>query len=146
MNIEVRDLRRGDRFIVIEALTGSFGPAEVAVLNLSLGGAQISHPQPVRIGTRAKFWFRRGEVSVSVQATVVWSHLAPTSGGMVYKSGLRLENADAQYALAINTFVRGGIARHETDSLEKKKQRMREREEARNKSQVRIITSERPPA
>lgn len=144
MTTEVIDLRRGDRFNVIEPLTGSFGPAEVAVVNLSIGGAQISHPQPLRIGTRGKLWFRRGEVSVTVHATVVWSHLAPTSGGMVYKSGIRLDAADPQYALALNTLVRADVIRHETDSLEKKKQRMREREEAR-KSQVRSIPSSEPP-
>lgn len=145
MTTDVLDLRKGDRFLVVEALTGSFGPTEVAVLNLSVGGAQISHPQPVRIGTRAKLWFRRGDVSATVLATVVWSHLASTSSGMVYKSGLRLEAADPQYALAINTLVRSGIVRHETDSLDRKKQRMLEREEAR-KSQIRVIpTSERPP-
>ncbi|HEX8616951.1 MAG TPA: PilZ domain-containing protein [Thermoanaerobaculia bacterium] len=146
MSIEVVDVRRGDRFIVIEPLTGSFGAAEIAVINLSLNGAQISHPQPVRIGTRAKLWFRRGDVSVTVTATVVWSHLAPTTGGMVYKSGIKLDAPDAQYALAINTLVRSAVIRNDADSLEKKKQRMREREEAR-KSQVRLVpTSERPPA
>jgi hypothetical protein len=144
MTTEVVDLRRGDRFNVVEPLTGSFGAAEVAVLNLSLGGAQISHPQPLRIGTHAKLWFRRGEVSVAISATVVWSHLAPTSGGMVYTSGIRLDAPDANYALALNTFVRADVIRHETDSLEKKKQRMREREEAR-KSQVRVIPSSEPP-
>ena len=131
---------------MIEPLTGSFGAAEIAVINLSTNGAQISHPQPVRIGTRAKLWFRRGDVAVTVAATVVWSHLAPTKGGMVYKSGIKLDAADAQYALAINMLVRAGIIRNDADSLEKKRQRMREREEAR-KSQVRLVpTSERPSA
>ena len=146
MTTEVVDLRKGERFSVIEPLTGTFGPAEVAVLNLSLGGAQISHPQPVRIGTRAKLWCRRGDVTITVSATVVWSHLTPTSAGMIYFSGVRLDAADPQYALAINTLMRGGAIRQELDSLDKKKQRLREREEAR-KSQVRIIpTSEPPPA
>lgn len=144
MTTEVVDLRRGDRFNVIEPLTGTFGPAEVAVVNLSIGGAQISHPQPLRIGTHGKLWFRRGEVSVTVHATVVWSHLAPSASGMVYKSGIKLDSADPQYALALNTLVRADVIRHETDSLEKKKQRMREREEAR-KSQVRVIPSSEPP-
>jgi hypothetical protein len=146
MTSEVVDLRKGDRFNVVEPLTGSFGAAEVAVVNLSLGGVQLTHPQPVRIGTRAKLWFRRGDVSVTVTASVVWSRFARTSAGMVYVSGLRLDGADAQYALALNTLVRSGIVRQELDSLERKKQRLREREEAR-KSQVRILpTTEPPPA
>jgi hypothetical protein len=146
MSTEVIDLRRGERFTVTEALTGTFGPAEVAVLNLSLGGVQISHPQPVRIGTRAKLWCRRGDVTITIPGTVVWSHLNATSAGMVYMSGVRLDTADPQYALAINTLMRGGVLRQDVDSLDRKRQRMREREEAR-KSQIRIVpTSEPPPA
>ncbi|HYO79336.1 MAG TPA: PilZ domain-containing protein [Thermoanaerobaculia bacterium] len=145
MTTEVVDFRKGDRFIVVEPLTGSFGATEVAVLNLSLGGVQISHPQPVRIGTRGKVWFRRGDISATVQGTVVWSQLTATSGGMVYKSGVKLDAADPQYALAVNFLVRSAVIRQDTDSLERKKQRMREREEQR-KSQIRTIpTSERPP-
>ena len=144
MNTEVVDLRRGERFTVVEPLTGTFGPAEVAVLNLSLGGVQISHPQPVRIGTRAKLWCRRGDVVVNIPGTVVWSHLNATSAGMVYMSGIRLDAADPQYALALNTLMRGGVLRQDLDSLDKKKERMREREEAR-RSQVRVIPSSEPP-
>jgi PilZ domain len=144
MTTEVVDLRKGERFSVIEPLTGTFGPAEVAVLNLSLGGVQMSHPQPVRIGTRAKLWCRRGDVTITIPGTVVWSHLTPTSAGMVYFSGVKLDAADPQYALAINTLMRGGAIRQDLDSLDKKRQRLREREEAR-KSQVRIIPSSEPP-
>ena len=144
MSIEVTDLRKGDRFLVVEPLTGSFGPAEVAVVNLSLGGVQLTHPQPVRIGTRGKLWFRRGDVSVTIAATLVWSHFAKTSTGMVYVSGARLDIADPHFALAINTLLRSGVLRHDVDSLEKKKQRLREREEAR-KSAPRLIPSSEPP-
>jgi len=129
---------------VVEALTGTFGPAEVAVLNLSLGGVQMSHPQPVRIGTRAKLWCRRGDVTITITGTVVWSHLNATKSGMVYLSGVRFDAADAQYALAVNTLMRGGVIRQDVDSMDRKKQRLREREEAR-KSQVRVIPSSEPP-
>ena len=146
MTTEVIDLRKGERFSVVEPLTGTFGPTEVAVLNLSLGGVQISHPQPVRIGTRAKLSCRRGDVTITIAGTVVWSHLNATAAGMVYLSGVKLDAADPQFALAINSLVRGGAVRQELDSLDKKRARMREREEAR-RSQVRIIpTSEPPPA
>lgn len=144
MTSEVVDLRKGDRFTVVEPLTGSFGAAEVAVVNLSLSGVQLTHPQPVRIGTRAKLWFRRGDVSVTVAATVVWSHFARTTAGMVYVSGLRLDAADAEYALALNTLLRSGVVRQDLDSIERKKQRLREREEAR-KAHVRILTTSEPP-
>jgi hypothetical protein len=144
MTIEVVDLRRGERFTVVEPLTGTFGPAEVALVNLSLGGVQISHPQPVRIGTRAKLSCRRGDVTILVPATIVWSHLNASAAGMVYHSGLKLDAADPQYALAINTLMRAGIIRQDVGSLDRKKQRMQEREEAR-KSKIRAIPSSEPP-
>ncbi len=145
MTTEVVDLRKGDRFNVVEPVTGSFGPAEIAILNLSLGGVQISHPQPLRIGTRGKLWFKRGDVTVTIQAVVVWSHLVrSTSGTMAYRTGLKLEAVDAPFALAINAMMRSGILRQDLESLEKKRTRLEEREQQR-KAQVRIIPTSEPP-
>lgn len=146
MNFEVVDLRQGDRFTVLEPLSGSFAGAEVTLLDVGLGGMQIAHPAPLRIGTRGKITFRHGDVVAAIAARVAWSHFEKTPTGMVYKSGLRIDSPDPQYALALHTFVRAGIVRQDTGSLERKRQRLIEREEAR-KSQVRMIpTSERPPA
>ena len=146
MNLEVVDLRKGDRFIVVEPITGTFGAAEVAVLNLSLGGAQLSHALPLRIGTPAKLWCKRGDVTITVSGTVVWSHVARMASGMAYRTGVRLDAADAPYALALNTLIRTAVVAPDSDSLDRKVQRMREREEQR-RSQVRVLpTSEPPPA
>ncbi|MDQ3282708.1 MAG: PilZ domain-containing protein [Acidobacteriota bacterium] len=144
MNLEVVDLRKGDRFTVIEPITGTFGVAEMAVLNLSLGGAQISHALPLRIGTRARLWCKRGDVTITVSGTVVWSHVTRMSTGMAYKTGVRLDNADAHYALALNTLIRSAVVQPDGDSLQRKIERMREREEQR-RSQVRILPTVEPP-
>jgi hypothetical protein len=138
MNIEVAELRKGDRFTAVEPIPGTFGPSECVIVDLSLAGAKISHPHPLRIGTRARLWFKRGDITASVQAHVVWSHLGRTPSGMVYRSGLRLEAADPQYALAINTFVRAGILRKDAESMDRKRERVAERE-AQRKAQVRTI-------
>ena len=147
MSFDLVDLRKGDRFIVVEPVTGTFGPADVGVLNLSLSGLQISHPQPLRIGTRARLWFRRGDVNVAIQAHVVWSHLQKGTGGaMAYVSGVKIDSVDAQYAAAINAMLRGGILRQDVDSMDRKRQRIAEREQE-MKAKVRILppTSEPPP-
>ena len=143
MSTDVVDLRKGDRFHVVEPITGSFGAAEIAIVNLSVTGAQISHPQPLRIGTRAKLWFKRGDITIATQAHVVWSHLVTAGGAMVYRSGIKLEAPDAQFAMAINTFLRSGVIRQDMESLEKKRARMAERELQR-KSQVRNIPTSEP--
>jgi hypothetical protein len=138
MTIEIIELRKGDRFLATEQIPGTFGPAEVIVIDLSLGGAKLSHPQPLRIGTHAKLVFKRGDITASAQAVVVWSHLARATGGLSYISGLKLEAVEPQYAMALNALLRAGVLRKEVDSLEKKKERLIEREELR-KSQKRVI-------
>lgn len=138
MTIEIIELRKGDRFSVTEPLSGTFGAIEVMVLDFSLGGAQVSHPQPLRIGTRAKLSFRHTDIAAAIQAHVVWSHISRTSGGMSYVSGLKLDVADPQYAMALNSMLRAGVLRKDSESLGKKRERMLEREQLR-KSQQRII-------
>jgi hypothetical protein len=138
MTIEIIELRKGDRFLATEQVPGTFGPAEVVIIDLSLGGAKLSHPQPLRIGTRGKLTFKRGDVSATVQAVVVWSHLAPSGRGMSYISGLKYEAVEPAYAMALNALLRAGVLRKETDSLDKKRDRLIEREKLRN-SQKRVI-------
>ncbi len=138
MTIEIIELRKGDRFLATEQISGTYGPAEVIVIDLSLGGAKLSHPQPLRIGTRAKLSFKRGDITASAQAVVVWSHLARATGGMSYISGLKLEAVEPQYAMALNALLRAGVLRKEVDSLETKRKRAIEREQLRN-SQKRVI-------
>lgn len=138
MTIEIIELRKGDRFLATEQISGTYGPAEIIVIDLSLGGAKLSHPQPLRIGTRAKLSFKRGDITASAQAVVVWSHLARATGGMSYISGLKLEAVEPQYAMALNALLRAGVLRKEVDSLETKRKRAIEREQLRN-SQKRVI-------
>lgn len=138
MTIDVLELRKGDRFRVTETVAGTFGPAEVTIVDLSLGGAQFSHPLPLRIGTHAKLAFKLGDVMATVAAHVVWSHLSRTTGGMSYVSGVQLDAAEAQYAMALNAFLRAGVLRKDAESMDKKRERMVERENLR-KSQQRII-------
>lgn len=127
MNIEVRELRSGERFAVVEPIIGSFGAVKVVVLNIAEQGVQVEHAEPLRIATRARLWFRRGEVSVSTQGMVVWSHLSRTpnaDGKYLYLSGLRLEGDADTFADAMQTLASGGLLRRDAASLERKKERL----------------------
>ena len=138
MSDDVSEVRKGDRFNAVESIHGSFNGADVSVMNVSVGGAMITHAQPIRIGTRSRIAFQHGEVTVSVAAQVVWSHLVQTNEGHAYRSGLRLEVPDVLYAAAINTMLRSGAIERDTESLERKRQREIERE-LRRKSGPRIV-------
>lgn len=145
--MQVEELRKTDRFTALEPIDGTFGPAEALVLNVSIGGAQISHPIPIRIGTTGRLAFRRGDVVVTTQARVLWSHVAPGPGGkLVYRSGLKIEAVDPSYAMAINSLIRAGAIRQDLDSMDKKRKRMIEREEKKKSGPKMIPTSEPPPA
>lgn len=145
--MQVEELRKTDRFTALEPIAGTFGPGEASVLNLSIGGAQISHPTPIRIGTTGRLAFRRGDVIVTTQARVLWSHVAPGPGGnLVYRSGLTIEGVDPSYAMAINSLIRAGAIRQDLDSMDRKRQRMIEREEKKKSGPKMIPTSEPPPA
>lgn len=149
MTMSVEELRKADRFVSVEAIAGTFGPTETTIVNLSISGAQITHPAPLRIGTVARLAFKRSEASVNAQARVLWSHAAPGAGGkLIYRSGLRIEAVDPQYAMALNALIRAGVIRQDIDSLERKRKRDMEREEKKKSGPKPLLvpTSEPPPA
>lgn len=144
----VEELRKSDRFVVNEPMPATFGPSEVLVLNVSLAGIQISHPHPLRLGISARLSFQRGEAAATIQAQVIWSHVAPGPGGkLVYRTGLQLKDLDIHYALALNSLIRAGAIKRDEASLERKRKRDEEREEKKRKSAPTLIPiSEPPPA
>ncbi len=138
MSNEIEDLRKGDRFVFVHPPTGTFGAADVVVIDVGLAGAQIQHAQAVRIGTVARLAFRSGDEVVSTQGRITWSHFQQTPNGLVYRSGLRIQ-ADTSYASSVNAFYKSGAAQRDTESLERKRLRLLEREKERQASKPRAI-------
>lgn len=130
--MEVQELRISERFRTSEPLAGSFGSASVTLVDVSSAGAQIEHAQPLRIGTRARLWFKRGEVAVSVTAHSLWSHLSKTpnaQGKYLYVSGLRLEYETRDFHHALQTLLDRGVISPDRESLDRKRQRQLERQQ-----------------
>jgi hypothetical protein len=124
--MEVCELRGAERFLSSESIEGRYGSGDVTVLDVSSLGAQIEHAQPVRLGTIARFWFKRGDVAVNVQALTIWSRLSKTpnaQGKYLYRSGLRLEQQNNDYTLALQALFDHGIITPDQESLEKKKKK-----------------------
>lgn len=138
MDKEVTDLRKGDRFVFTHPPSGSFGGADITVIDIGLAGAQIQHTQALRIGTIARLAFHNSDATVSTQARVIWSHFLQTPHGLVYRSGVRIQ-PDTSYATAVNAFFKSGSATLDTGSLERKRQRMIEREKQRESGKTAII-------
>lgn len=128
--MEISELRVTERFRTAEALVGSFGSASVTLIDVSASGAQIEHAQPLRIGTRGRLSFKRGEVSVSVQAHTIWSHLSKTpnaQGKYLYLSGVRLEGESGDFHHALQSLLARGVISPDRQSLERKKKRAEEK-------------------
>jgi hypothetical protein len=131
MTIEVKELRRAERYVAVEQLAGSYGAVSVIILDLSDAGVQIEHAQPLRVGMRARFWFRCGAASVSGQAATVWSHLARTPEKLLYRSGIKLDDG-VELVAALRSLADQGVIRRDLESLERKRRLLiaREREKS----------------
>ena len=146
MDPHVEDLRGRDRYRVTEKLSGSFGAAEVTLIDLAAEGVQIEHAQPLRLATKGRLWFKRGEISVSLHAFVVWSRLSKTpndQGKYLYRSGLRFDEAVGDYPAAMNALIDRGVIEPDTMSLARKKKRFEERAQDKvGKLIVRMVPTE----
>jgi hypothetical protein len=129
--MDTPELRNADRYVTREPVTGSFGAVAVSVVNVGEQGAQIRHNQALRLGTKSRFWFRYHDLQVSVQAIVVWSHLAKhmsMDGRVIYDSGLRIEDGLGEFTDVVRKLVAEGICQPDVEALDRK----RKREQARH--------------
>lgn len=148
--IDVKELRSGERFVLNEPLTGTFGAAEITVLNVAEQGAQVTHAHPLRIASRSRLWFKRGDAVASVHALVVWSRLSKTpdaAGKYLYMSGLRIEDDANAFASTLQTLADHGVLRRDADSLDRKRQTLEEREHQRlAQARVKLVHQEEVPS
>lgn len=127
---DVSELRSYERYVIDQRTVGSFGSAEVAIVNLGVQGAQIEHSQPLRVATQARLWFKHAGVAISVQALVVWSRLSKSAspqGKMLYRSGLRIEEGAEEFAAAMEQLLAAGAIHRDAESLERKRKLKEER-------------------
>jgi hypothetical protein len=143
---EIKDLRSVERYVVVEALMGSFGAAGIRFLDIAEQGARIEHAQPLRLGGRGRLWFKRGEISASVHALIIWSRLSEKpndEGKLLYHSGLRLDEQGESFAKAIQALADHGVIRRDTESLERKRKKLIEREQEKtSRPSVKMIKTE----
>jgi hypothetical protein len=124
--MDVSELRGTERYVFAEPVQGRFGSADVTLLNVSTRGAQVAHAQPIRLGTTARLWFKRGDVAVSVQALTIWSHLSKTpneKGKYLYSTGLRIEGQASGYETALQALLDRDVISPDPESLDKKRKK-----------------------
>lgn len=146
MTTDVPELRAAERFVATELIAATFASCEAALLDIALHGIRISHGEPLRIGTRGRVVVLKADARIDMPAQVVWSQLGSSGGKAVYTTGLRIETPEPRYAAAINALFRSGVLRRDPESLERKRQRMLEREAERARAAKRNIPSSGPIA
>src|SRR4029079_15309117 len=117
----------------------------IFVLNVSAKGVMVEHAQALRLSSNGRLWFKQADVTVSVPATVVWSHLAKTpnaAGTYLYRSGLRVDGAARELASALRALAERGFIAIDRDSLDRKRQRNADRERDKNAPQARLLKPE----
>jgi hypothetical protein len=133
MTIEVKELRSGQRYVLDAPVPASFGATEVHIVNISTGGLQIIHPLPQRIGSASRLVFRIGDIAIATNGRMLWSHLAKTpttNGKLSYCSGIRVE--DPEFAAAVQSLIERGFIQLDSDSLDRKRKRLIEKERERS--------------
>lgn len=85
-----RNLRTAERFLIEPPLAGQFGPAVVAVCDISSKGARFRHGQPVELGQKAVLRLAvEGKITpVTIEAVVVWTQTESAASGK-FVSGVR---------------------------------------------------------
>ncbi len=142
MSSDITELRATERFVATEPLHGSFGAASITIVNIGETGTQIEHPQPLRLATRARLSFKQGDDTFAAVAVLVWSHLSKRpndKGKLLYRSGIRFEDDAADIPKILDTLLAHRVIQSDPDSLERKKQRLVEREAERSGRTVRQV-------
>jgi len=133
---EVREIRQHPRFVV-EPIVATFGNAAVRVLDVSGGGLQIDHADPLKIGASGSMKIASATIQeeATFRATVVWSRLSKTTNGvgkLLYRSGLVIADAPASTYGFLGRLIRT-LGRPDRDSLERKRAAILERERSRGR-------------
>jgi hypothetical protein len=144
---DVRDLRSSPRFVVREPITGYFGGIDVAIHDMAVAGVQIEHSEPVKLSSRARVGFKIDNTLFAVPGVVVWSRLSrspETQGKLLYRSGIKLEDDAQRFANVINILVGRGRLRPDSQSLERKRQKVEEREQLKKSHPILETIGARP--
>jgi hypothetical protein len=144
--MEVQNLRGTERYIISEAVTGSYGAASITIVDVSAQGAQIAHAQPLRLGGKARLTFKIGSLTVTAQGLTIWSRFAKsaeTRSNMVYRSGIRIESDIEEFANAVRSLIDRGLAQPDPESLDRKRQRLLDRHA--EKTSKLVVKGLKPP-
>jgi hypothetical protein len=132
MTSDVHDLRGSERFVAERPIEGFFGGTDVTIRDLCETGLQIQHAEPLKLAAKGRVGFTVDEMKITVPAIVIWSRLSQTPdarGRLLYRSGIRLEGDVELFAKAIRVLAGCGRIRPDSASLDRKRNKLRQRDQ-----------------
>jgi hypothetical protein len=148
---DVTENRRALRHIALVPIRGFLSSWEVSIHDLAEGGFQIEHADPLKLAASSTITFDNPETyeTMAFVVRVVWSRLSSNPnarGRLLYRSGLRIEQADEASRAALKRLI-ALAARPDTESLERKRRKKEElRRERSVKPAMKIIHQSSLPA
>jgi len=144
---DLSDLRNSDRFISAQPVTGSLGSIAITIINLGIGGLQVDHADPLKIGNQARLALDiPGAKLPEMRARIVWSRLSKTpnqQGKYLYRSGLRVEEDKDILARSIGFLIKSGRVHLDSHSLERKKQAQEEKARRASQPVMKLILTKK---
>ncbi|HXI14039.1 MAG TPA: hypothetical protein VNM92_15555 [Thermoanaerobaculia bacterium] len=120
----IQDYRSSQRFLTEPPLHAVVGRVDVSICNVGVQGIQIEHADPLAPNHECTLAFilPQSREVIHVTGVVMWSEMFRRDGKYLYRSGLRIDSsAGTALRPALENLLDAGLARPDTDSLERKK-------------------------
>jgi hypothetical protein len=132
IEINAEELRAAPRYVVQVPIIGSFGAADITVIDFSAVGVQVRHYEPLKLGSESRLNVAVGaaQEKLSIRGKVVWSHLSKSPDGQgkhPYVSGLRILETDPAIYEFIERLVAHRAAVPDRESIDKKRKVLRDK-------------------
>jgi len=140
----VEESRTTRRFLIDPALQGTFGAADISVLDVGEHGIQAEHAVPLKLGSTAKLILSIPGVNepLRLEGQAVWSRLSKKpnrEGKYLYRSGVRVDKDGESIRTVIEKLQAMSLARPDNFSLNRKEKLLREKQEKLQHPQVKLI-------
>lgn len=125
----IQDYRASQRFLTEPPIRGAVGRRAVSICNVAERGIQIEHAEPLAVlhEYHLSFSLPQNPGAFEITGTVIWTRLVRGGGGYLYRSGIRIDASQPELGPALMALLEAGVARPDSDSLERKKLAIREK-------------------
>lgn len=129
---DVKDTRGKPRFVFTTPIDATYNAYPIRIRNISGSGAQIEHPEPLKLHSSAKLAVSvpRSSETITLRGVLVWSRLARApdkEGKHLYRSGVKLDGQGPAVSAMVDRIITIYSGEEDRQSLDRKKEVLREK-------------------